>query len=127
MAARAFFGRLTWGALGLALLGSACVSPTIPLPPPDAPLQISAAAQAGFWQLRGECLPGATVLVKNEATSLITGVEDSDRDGRYLITIQANACDVAELREIIGTTTSTSVAFLIEPTINGTPSGSTCK
>lgn len=121
MAARAVLGLAA-----LALVAGACVSPTLPLPPPDAPYQISAAPQSGYWQLRGECTPGATVLVKNDATTVIAGVEDSDRDGRYFITVQAKACDMAEVWEILGTTATTAATFVIEPTVNGTPAGG-CK
>jgi hypothetical protein len=117
--------RLRSGLVALALLAG-CLSPTLPLPPPSAPLNIAKAQEAGHWQLRGTCADGATVLVKNEATTRITGVEDSDGDGRYFITVEAKECDRAEVWQIVGTEVSIATSFVIEPTLNGVPTGSTC-
>ncbi len=120
---RRFLAKLT---VVFALVLGACVSPTLPLPPPDAPTQITLGSEAGTWTIRGSCTPGAVVLVKNDATGLIAGVVDIDRDGRYLVTIKAKPCDIGEVWEIIGDTASSSTLFFVQPTANGSPTSTAC-
>src|SRR4051794_21278374 len=65
----------------LALAGSAsCLSPTLPLPPPDVD-SVHASDTPGTWTITGTCEPGALVLVKDTATGLAFGVEDRARVG----------------------------------------------
>jgi hypothetical protein len=64
---------LAWA--GLSVLGApACLSPTIPLPPPEVPdtLQVG----EGRYKLRGALPFVARVIVRNERTSLIVGLEN---------------------------------------------------
>ena len=68
MPSRRLLALALWAA-GLA----ACLSPTLPLPPPEEPTSISASAVEGYWDVRGQCTPGAVVLVKNVATGVIAG------------------------------------------------------
>jgi hypothetical protein len=103
---------------------SACLSPTLPLPPPETPDAVGASVDAGVWEVRGSCTPGATVLIRNVNTGVISGTEDKNNDGRYFIRVDAEACDGAEVFEIVDTTTSDASFFLIEPTTNGVGDGS---
>ena len=105
-------------ALGL----SACLSPTLPVPPPDEPQGVSLGAD-GLWDVRGECSPGAVVLVRNLDTGVITGVEDQDADGRYFLRVAGDLCARAEVWEVVDDDVSGRTFFLLEPKVNGVPSG----
>lgn len=102
---------------------AACLSPTLPLPPPEAPDAIGLSDEAGVWEVRGTNTPGSVVLVKNLNTGVIAGAEDKDSDGRYFVRIAGSLCDGAEVYEIIGTDTSGTTFFLLEGLVNGEPSG----
>jgi hypothetical protein len=105
----------------LALL-AACLSPTLPLPPPEEPDTIGLSAD-GVWEVRGLCTPGAVVLVQNLATGLIWGVEDKDGDGHYFVRVEGELCDPADVSELFGTTTSDGTFFLLETRISGLAQG----
>lgn len=107
------------GIIGLA----ACLSPTLPLPPPEQPDAISQSTDEGVWEVRGSNTPGSVVLVKNINTGLISGVEDQDSDGRYFLRVDGDPCDGAEVYEIIGSDTSDTTFFLLETVVNGVPAG----
>ncbi|MEM9694503.1 MAG: hypothetical protein AAGA56_18280 [Myxococcota bacterium] len=116
--------------LALALLGasllapvSACLSPTLPLPPPDRPESITASVDAGFVDIRGRCTPGATVLIENLETGVITGTDDRDEDGDYFIRLEGDGCDRAEVWEVIDNTISSATPFTIVERINGQAQG----
>ncbi|MEQ9325201.1 MAG: hypothetical protein RIF41_38905 [Polyangiaceae bacterium] len=111
---------MTLWAAGLA----ACLSPTLPLPPPEEPTSISASAEDGYWDVRGQCTPGAVVLVKNIATGVIAGTEDDDADGRYLVRLEGDVCDPAEVTEIIESESSPATFFVLQPVTNSTPDDS---
>lgn len=111
--------------LGLALAAPACLSPTLPLPPPEEPDGIEL-AEDGLWHVRGSCTPGAMVLVQNLATGAIDGIEDKNADGRYFIRVPGELCDPAEVFEVIDDTTSDRTFFLLEPKGDGLP-GSSCE
>lgn len=102
---------------------AACLSPTLPLPPPEAPDAIAMSEEIGVWEVRGTNTPGSVVLVKNLNTGVIAGAEDKDSDGRYFIRIAGSLCDAAEVYEIIGTDTSGTTFFLLEGLVNGEPAG----
>jgi hypothetical protein len=108
--------------LGLALLAPACLSPTLPLPPPEEPDSVEL-ADDGVWHVRGSCTSGALVLVQNLATGAIDGIEDKDADGRYFLRVPGELCDPAEVFEVIDNDTSDRTPFLLEPTLNGLPTG----
>jgi hypothetical protein len=117
---------LAFAMLLLALFSASCLSPTLPLPPPEAPDFIESLA-GGEWSVRGECTPGAIVLVKNNATGVIAGITDIDRDGRYTVTIKANECDLAQVWENINGTVTSATAFVVRPQVKGVPSDNKCK
>jgi hypothetical protein len=107
------------------VLTSACLGPTLPLPPPDAPDQIAlASGETEVWEVRGRCSPGAIVLVENLETGLITGVSDDAATGDYLIRVTAKECDDAALWEIVGDNVSERTFFLIQHTVSGQATGS---
>ena len=113
--------------LGLGVTATAaCVSPTLPLPPPDAPDSIGLSTEAGMWDIRGSSTPGAVVLIKNLSTGRIYGSEDRDSDGRYFVQVQAEECDAAEVWELIGDHISDSSFFVIEPIANSSPLANNC-
>jgi hypothetical protein len=114
---------LLGGLAGLtACLGTGCLSPTLPVPPPDAPEHISLGAD-GMFELRGSCTPGALVLVKNLDNGTISGVEDRDANGRYFLRLAAEICSRAEIWEVIDDDVSGRTFFVLEPKIAGEPSG----
>lgn len=102
----------------------ACLSPTLPLPPPEAPTSVTAGTEEGFWDVRGQCTPGAVVLVKNLATGVIAGTEDDDADGRYLVRIEGELCDPAEVTEIVESDSSDATYFVLQPVTNSEPDDS---
>lgn len=110
---------------GVVLIGlclGACLSPTLPLPPPDAPENIGL-SDDGVWEVRGLVTPGATVLVKNLATGQIVGAEDQDADGRYFIRVPGEMCDAAEVTELFDSTTTAETFFILETTVNSQTQG----
>jgi hypothetical protein len=100
----------------------ACLSPTLPVPPPEAPGDVGLGAD-GLWELRGRCTPGAVVLVRNLDTGLITGVEDRDANGSYFMRVAGELCARAEIWELIGDDVSGATFFLFEPKVNGLATG----
>lgn len=117
---------LAAGPLILGLIAPACLSPTLPLPPPESPSSIGMSVEEGVWDIRGTCTPGATVLIENLQTGVIAGRRDDDNDGRYFIPIRASLCDSATVSEVVGSNTSEGSFFMIEPVENGL-SQNTCR
>ena len=83
----------------ITLATSSCLSPTLPLPPPEQPDNIQPGAPAGTWRVSGRCNAGATVLVINEKTGLGVIVEDRTQSGNYTVTLAGAQCDLASVRE----------------------------
>lgn len=109
----------------LCLQAMGCLSPTLPLPPPNAPDHIVLSDPDQLvWDLRGTNTVGAVVIIENLETAEIFGVEDRDRVGKYLIQVSAQPCDRAEIYEIVGTTVTSPRSFVIAPT--ATDSEITC-
>ena len=102
---------------------AACLSPTLPLPPPEEPAHISQSLQTGEWEVRGRCTPGALVLVKNVDTGEVVGLEDRNEDGQYLIRIAADACASGEVNELLDDELSDTTGFVFETVIDGEPQG----
>ncbi|AUX43836.1 hypothetical protein SOCE26_052920 [Sorangium cellulosum] len=110
-------------ALVLALLllaGAACLSPTLPLPPPEpADTMRPSATAEGVWQISGNCMAGARVSVFNQRTQRGVIEDDVDGNGRYHVEIEAEPCDTLFVwQELIddgdGQEQSESQAFLVE-------------
>lgn len=100
---------------------SSCLSPTLPLPPPDVPSDITAAAP-GVWEVSGTCTTGAIVTVFNEQTGRGVVIEDRARIGRYTVDIEGAECDLAWVKEDIGDETSATASFVLAAKVNGDPS-----
>jgi hypothetical protein len=98
-----------------------CLSPTLPLPPPDEPTQIEPAGTTGMWEIQGNCIPGANVLIRNERTGVITGVQDRGDTGRYVVEIAAVECDPATVFELKDDIVTAGTSFLVREVINGVP------
>lgn len=96
-----------------ALLFSACLSPTLPLPPPDVN-SMHQAQTAGSWTISGTCLTGAIVTVFNERTGKGAVVEDRENTGFFSVTIQADPCDVAWAKQEEGQDTSARTTFTVQ-------------
>ncbi len=104
---------------------TSCLSPTLPLPPPELPQSLKDRGD-GFWTVQGTCIPGAEVIVLNEATGLGAVIVDVDQNGAYFVEIRAKLCDFITVAQSIGTEESAKAGFVIEPLTNGMPQGSVC-
>jgi hypothetical protein len=103
------------------VLGLGCLSPTLPLPPPAEPDTIHAATAADQWTIAGACTSGAMVLVRNERTGEIAGVEDREYSGRYSLDVTAQECDLATIFEAVGDDITEGTRFLVREVVAGVP------
>lgn len=110
-----------WFAAVSFLVLAGCVSPTLPLPPPDAPSNLSVETATGEWTISGSCLQGSFVTVFNEVTGEGVVVEDRDQDGRYTVRIAAQRCDAAWVQHTLGQDVSAETPFVIMEMVNGLP------
>jgi len=114
------------------LAGAGCLSPTLPLPPPDEPGTVRPSTEtAGVWEISGDCYEGALVTVFNDRTRKGAVVEDSDRNGRYTVEIEAELCDLILIsQEVVtedsGLETSGTNSFVIEERVSGTVVNDVC-
>lgn len=116
-----------WFAVSFLVLAG-CVSPTLPLPPPDAPFGFSVQTATGEWTVTGSCLKGALVTVFNEDTGEGAVIEDRDQDGQYEVRIQAQRCDSGWVQQTLGEDMSAPTPFVIQEMVNGLPvDPSACK
>jgi hypothetical protein len=88
-----------------------CLSPTLPLPPPDRP-DVSAPDESGFVRLQGVAAPQAEVIAWNHRTDLIAGQVTGD-DSRYDFTMKAEANDFIELWYVVGSEESQTVRITV--------------
>ncbi len=88
-----------------------CLSPTLPLPPPDRP-DVSAPDEGGLVRLQGVAAPRSEVIAWNHANNVIAGQVTTD-SARYDFTIQANIKDVIELWYVEGTEESQTVVVVV--------------
>lgn len=102
-----------------ALLGASCLSPTLPLPPPD----VESIQQAGprQWTIAGSCIPGAVVSIFNDTQKRGLLVEDTEELGRFVVQLDADACDVGWVSQVHKTETSGQIAFVVD--VKPTPTG----
>jgi hypothetical protein len=106
-------------------MGSAsCLSPTLPLPPPE-PNDIRASSTPGYWTVSGVAnQANAEIIIRvNNVNGPST---TSDATKHYQVEVQAKLCDAAEIQEIdFGSDEVAFQGFFIEPTTNGFPNN-TC-
>jgi hypothetical protein len=115
--------RLSLPVLVLAVASSlaGCLSPTLPLPPPEQPSIITAGVAAGTWDVRGDCTPGARVTVFNEKTGRGVVVEDRSGVGRYQVTLEGAECDLAWVEEEVDQELSAPTGFVLAKHLPGDP------
>jgi len=102
--------RRRWLALGVALVVTGCLSPTLPLPPPSKPV-VEGPDQQGMVTLDGY-VDGEVVYAANMRTGEIRG-QFVAPDGHYRFAIGAEVGDELELWYQVGTTTSPVILFKI--------------
>lgn len=101
-------------------MAASCLSPTLPLPPPDAPEGISGPSSAGLWQISGNCVVGAIVTVFNTKTGRGEVAEDLANAGTYSVTIAGSACDLVWVdQETTGGDASASTTFTLQSVASG--------
>lgn len=108
--------RLAW--VVCVLLLGACLSPTLPLPPPEEPGTIIELGD-GEWTLTGACIEGAQVIGYNDATGRGSVFIDRGTDGIYTLVLEGEACDVVVLQQIVGDEASGETRVVLQPTVNG--------
>lgn len=101
--------RLLLVAAGLGL--ASCLSPTLPLPPPDRP-DVSAAGEGGLVRLQGLAAPQSEVIAWNHDNDVIAG-QVTRETAKYDFTIKGDAGDFIELWYIKGDEESQSVRFTV--------------
>jgi hypothetical protein len=98
-----------------AVATASCLSPTLPLPPPEQPDVIRPSAMiAGSWEVSGTCLVGAIVTVFNEQTGRGVVIEDRNNSGRYRVDIAADLCDLAWVSQELNQETSARTTFVMQ-------------
>jgi len=112
--------RRSLGCWLLALSFAGCLSPTLPLPPPEEPDGIFAAGD-GAWELRGSCLEGAEVIVMNEATGRGEVYIDLELTGRYAVVLEGEPCDVAIISQSRGEEQSGETRVVLQEVEAGVP------
>src|SRR5580693_5794780 len=87
---------LAFAALSIAPAG--CLSPTLPLPPPDIS-SVSQASTAGSWTISGACAEGAIVAVVDGKTGQGAAFEDLHATGFFTVTILGTECDLVQVTQ----------------------------
>lgn len=108
----------------VALAAPSCLSPTLPLPPPEMPDAIRIGASANTWEVFGHCTRGAIVTVFNENAGVGAVFEDRDETGAYHVILEGAQCDVAHVEEEVGQERSASTTFVLAPREPGDPTES---
>lgn len=99
--------------LGL-VLPSACLSPTLPLPPPDRPSTIEGPDAQGNVRLAGTMTPGAVAYARNQVNG--QGVfNNTNADGFYELMLRAQVGDGVLLWYTLDGERSQAVRFEIPP------------
>lgn len=89
----------------------ACLSPTLPLPPPDRP-DVSSPDANGLVRIQGVASANAEVIAWNHSSDLLAG-QITGSDAAYDFTMRAKAQDVIELWYVKGTDQSPSVTVTV--------------
>ena len=108
--------RLLLASAGLCL--AACLSPTLPLPPPSEP-SVSSPDPNGFVRLQGSAAPKAEVIAWNRNNDLIAG-QVTGESSFYDFQIRADVNDVLEIWYIQGSDESPSIKVIV-PEARETP------
>jgi hypothetical protein len=105
----------------VSLAGASCLSPTLPLPPPDVPSSIIAGATPGTWEVIGDCEPGAEVMVVNNVTGQGVVTTDLHQTGTYHVELQGALCTWATVTEDVGGELSSGTQFQLAAWAPGDP------
>lgn len=103
--------------VAVALVGAACASPTLPLPPPSIPT-IGPGPMSGQVHLSAQCggsQAGATVLVINDGNPIgkRDAVTVSDNCGAWALDVYASSHDVLQVQQIVGAEISDAVSVQV--------------
>ena len=98
--------------MGVALFAAGCLSPTLPLPPPNEPNQFS--VSDGLVRLQGTVEPQSEVFALDRNSNLIGGQYTDS--GIYDFTMQAANGDSMTLWYVNGTVESPPQDFILKPT-----------
>ncbi|MEZ4298265.1 MAG: hypothetical protein R3B70_48295 [Polyangiaceae bacterium] len=118
--------RLGLTALVAGFAATSCLSPTIPLPPPDVEM-ITESTEPGIWQISGICKPGALVVVLNDETGTGVVFEDRGETGQWFVQLPAEECDTAWVTQAFGNEESARTTFVVEPVDPNQPESSNCQ
>jgi Bacterial Ig domain len=117
---------LAFVALAMVASTASCLSPTLPLPPPDQPDAILQDS-TGLWQISGTCIAGATVAVFDTVTHKGVLAQDFDNTGTYHVALVGQACDVVEITQTLADgEESPPTEIVLEGFVNGEPTGTPC-
>jgi hypothetical protein len=94
-----------------ALCLASCLSPTLPLPPPDRP-DVSAPDGNGLVRIQGIAAPKAEVIAWNHANNVLAG-QVTDESSRYDFTIKAEVNDFIELWYMQGSDESQTIRLTV--------------
>jgi hypothetical protein len=112
---------LTVALAGLvSMAASSCLSPTLPLPPPDHPNLIQAGTEPGTWVVAGDCPPNAFVTVVNQKTGRGEFTQIT-QDGHYQVTVDGAQCDFAKVFFVEGLDATEATGFDLAPFMRGDP------
>jgi hypothetical protein len=114
--------RLGLTALLGALATTSCLSPTLPLPPPDVET-VTESTEPGVWQVTGTCKPGALVTVLNNETGEGAVFEDRTQSGTWSVLLNAEQCDTAWVSQDFGSDSSARNNFVIDTISANQPNG----
>lgn len=94
-----------------ALLSGACLSPTLPLPPPAKPT-ISTPDSRGFALVVGKVPANTTIYVENLRNGKVAG-ERTPSTGRYSVEIEAEVADRLQIYYVQSLERSQSIVVLV--------------
>ncbi len=100
---------------------SSCLSPTLPLPPPNQP-DVEGPDGSGNVTLSGEVMRGANVYANNLNSGASAGQKADPNTGKYRFRIAASLGDRMELFYIYDSVSSDRTYFSIGTPISPTPS-----
>lgn len=110
-------------ALALAVLAvapTACLSPTLPLPPPEVE-SISQASTAGEWEVAGDCTAGAIVTVLDEVTGEGVSLQTKPETGLFVVDVAGAQCDAIQVWEESDGELSSANTYVLQATMDGNP------
>lgn len=120
---RRFLLRLGLTAIAVALVGASCLSPTLPLPPPDVGT-VTQSSDPTHWSISGSCTPGALVIVLNDDTGEGAVYEDRAESGVWFVQLEAEKCDHVWVSQQYGTEGSSRQIFRVDEITDGNLNGS---